>query len=263
MRFWIWVNLLKKRTNKITWHRALAIRPIWRKLLSFCFFSEKKALNAKGSINEWEGWGTKRAQCNFRLRCADCDTTQLNHNFLAYTTTSLYRLVWESLQKTVQKEMNEWMNGVWCINLTKHSWVFLASPALHDTSRPPPSIHPSTVCPLFSCNHHSLSQLPCGEGRVAPWTGASWCQDVTPWQHTTIGIGTDAQLNDAVSLLAMWGKSFTMAVKLQSLRNQCYSLPPSGQRPLEMNLSFILQRCQDSITCATHPKHACPSERGL
>lgn len=170
-------------------------------------------------MNEYEGWGgMKSAQFKFRLWCADCDTTELNPNFqliqqlYCLDPTVQQRQCWgenNTLNETNGFKSNIWSikllkgrvnypkthrDGVWSINLTQHAWVLTVKPSAAWHQESP---HSSTVYHFFSCNHHSLSQLACGEGGVTPWTGANLLQGHTQRQSTTICTHTQAQLKDA------------------------------------------------------------------
>lgn len=206
-----------KTKKTTTWHRAQAIPQIWRNLLSFCFFWQSPKCQRP---HEWI-WGLggmKRAQFKFRLWCADCDTTELNPNFqliqqlYCLDPTVQQRQCWggnNNLNETNGFKSNIWSikllksrvnypkthrDRVWSMNLTQHAWVLTVKPSAAWHQESP---HSSTVYHFFSCNHHSLSQLACGEGGVTPWTGASLWQGHTQRQSTTICTHTDAQLKDA------------------------------------------------------------------
>lgn len=68
-----------KKTNKQTWHWAKAKLHVWRKLLSFCFFLFFWQSPKCQRPHEWI-WGLRNEEGS-ALRCADSDTTELNHNF--------------------------------------------------------------------------------------------------------------------------------------------------------------------------------------
>lgn len=195
----------------------------------FLFAFSDKALNAKGPMNEYEGWGNEESSVQVQAvmcwlwHC--CTAAQLNPNF--QLIQQLYCLdptaqqhqcdcadcgIWgenNNLNETYGFKLNIWSikllksrvnyhkthrDGEWNINLTKHAWALTVKPS---TAWHQESPHSSTVYHLFSCNHHSLSQLACGEGGVTPWTGASLLQGHTQRQSTTICTHTDAQLKDA------------------------------------------------------------------
>lgn len=115
---------------------------------NFLFVSpEKKKLECQRPHKWMRRLGINWTQFKFRLRCADCDTTELDHNFyliqqfycLGFDVTWLFFCI---LTAYIYIYIIKLISWVWCLNSTKHCWCWhcwQAHPCMTPTV--PPFIH--------------------------------------------------------------------------------------------------------------------------